>query len=41
MFATEFAPVLTDIYNSSMQQGIFPQQLKRYSNSESVAIIIP
>ena len=34
MFATEFAPVLTDIYNSSTQQGIFPQQLKR-------AIVIP
>ena len=34
MFATKFAPVLTDIYNSSMQQGIFPQQLKH-------AVVIP
>ena len=34
MFATEFVLVLTDIYNSSMQQGIFPQQLKR-------AVVIP
>jgi hypothetical protein len=34
MFATEFAPVLTDIYNPSMQQGIFPQKLKR-------AVVIP
>ena len=29
MFACEFAPVLADIYNVSMQQGAFPQRLKR------------
>ena len=29
MFACEFAPVLPDIYNVSMQQGVFPQRLKR------------
>ena len=29
MFACEFAPVLADIYNVSMQQGVFPQRLKR------------
>ena len=29
MFACEFAPVLADIYNVSMQQGVFPQCLKR------------
>lgn len=34
IFANEFAPVLTDIYNASMQQGIFPQRLKR-------AVVIP
>ena len=29
MFAFELAPVVCDIYNTSMRQGIFPQQLKR------------
>ena len=29
MFACEFAPVLADIYNVSIQQGVFPQRLKR------------
>ena len=28
-FAFEFAPVITDIFNTSMKQGIFPDQLKR------------
>jgi hypothetical protein len=28
-FAFELAPVVTDIYNASMVQGNFPQQLKR------------
>ena len=28
-FAFELAPVVCDIYNTSMKQGIFPQQLKR------------
>ena len=28
-FAFELAPVVCDIYNTSMRQGIFPQQLKR------------
>ena len=29
IFAFEFAPVITDIFNTSMKQGIFPEQLKR------------
>ena len=29
MVAFELAPVVCDIYNTSMRQGIFPQQLKR------------
>jgi len=29
MFACELAPVLADIYNVSIQQGVFPQRLKR------------
>ena len=28
-FAFEFAPVITDIFNTSMKQGIFPDKLKR------------
>jgi hypothetical protein len=28
-FAFELAPVLSDIYNSSMLQGTFPEKLKR------------
>jgi hypothetical protein len=28
-FAFELAPVVCDIYNTSMKQGVFPQQLKR------------
>ena len=28
-FAFEFAPVITDIFNTSMKQGICPDQLKR------------
>ena len=28
-FAFELAPVVTDMYNASMVQGNFPQQLKR------------
>ena len=28
-FAFEFAPVIADIFNTSMKQGIFPDQLKR------------
>ena len=29
MVACEFAPVLADICNVSIQQGVFPQRLKR------------
>ena len=28
-FAFEFAPVISDLYNSSLQQGVFPNLLKR------------
>jgi hypothetical protein len=35
-FAFELAPVLADIYNSSMKQGFFPEQLKA-----SIAIPLP
>ena len=35
-FAFELAPVLADIYNSSMKQGVFPEQLKA-----SIAIPLP
>ncbi len=34
IFAFELAPVITDIYNVSMLQGKFPQQLKR-------ALVVP
>ena len=34
LFAFELAPVITDIYNATMLQGNFPQQLKR-------ALVIP
>ena len=29
IFASELAPIITDIYNSSMMQGVFPKALKR------------
>ena len=29
IFAFELAPIITDIYNSSMKQGVFPMALKR------------
>ena len=35
-FAEELAPVICDIYNTSLQQGIFPEHLKR-----SIAVPIP
>ena len=35
-FAFELAPVLADVYNSSMKQGVFPEQLKA-----SIAIPLP
>ena len=28
MFAFEIAPVIADVYNSSLIQGVFPHQLK-------------
>ena len=34
IFAFELAPIITDIYNVSMLQGKFPQQLKR-------ALVVP
>ena len=36
IFAFEFAPVITDIYNASLLQGVFPDQLKR-----SIVVPIP
>ena len=36
IFAFEFAPLITDIFNTSMKQGIFPEQLKR-----SFVVLIP
>ena len=36
VFAFEFAPVITDIYNTSMLEGVFPAQLKR-----SIVVPIP
>ena len=35
-FAFELAPIITDIYNSSMKQGVFPGGLKR-----SVVVPVP
>ena len=35
-FALEFASVITDIYNTSLLQGVFPDQLKR-----SIVVPIP
>jgi hypothetical protein len=36
VFAYELAPVITDIYNSSIIQGVFPMNLKR-----SIVVPIP
>ena len=36
IFACELAPIITDIYNSSMMQGVFPKALKR-----SIAVAVP
>ena len=36
IFASELAPIITDIYNSSMMQGVFPKALKR-----SIVVPVP
>ena len=36
IFACELAPIITDIYNSSMMQGVFPKALKR-----SIVVPVP
>ena len=33
IFAFEFAPVITDTFNISMKQGIFPDQFKAFIGS--------
>ena len=36
IFACELAPIIADIYNSSMMQGVFPKALKR-----SIVVPVP